>query len=85
MMKEIIYDKELEFLKKLIKQLNIPLSTPTLKHSVLSEVYLGLRHALGLEEQIVVDIDSFFDRSLQPNTILYVTDEFFTNMVISRA
>ena len=70
-------DKNLQFCKRLLEQLHIPVTIYHMHDQVLDDIDMGLRHTLGLETETYrkregESLSSF----IADNVIYYMTDEF---------
>ncbi len=80
--KELSYRRELLFLEKFLEQQKIPYSFYIIGETDIREADLGLRYALGLEEEFKKDLHIFLTQTIKPNTLMYITDEFYCHYIL---
>ena len=75
------YEAELTFFRKLLEQFHLKTHIITKDSASFSDVELGIRQFLGMED----DYEKMFDaigEKVKPSTIYKITDNFLTNYVI---
>lgn len=82
MISEQYYENSILFLEKYLNQLKIPISIFDIKETFASKADMGLHHSLGLDKAFHNDLTIFLEKTLQPNTVYYVTDEFYCHFII---
>lgn len=81
MKQELFFDKELQFLTKFLEHLKIPSGIFKSDEDFVNQADLGLHRALGLEESISNDVEFFVEKTLKPNTLYFVIDEFYCHYI----
>lgn len=82
MMNKTPYQKELQFFINFINHLHVTHHVFSLDDSFVSTTDLELRETLGIIKKAEIDWQTHIRRLIKPNTIMYLTDEFFCQYVI---
>lgn len=81
-MNNLPYNNELQFFLNFITHLHLTHHIFSLKDSIVATADMELRETLGIGPKAELDWQTHIERMIKPNTILYMTDEFFCQYVI---
>lgn len=82
MQQEFSYLHEFEFVKKCLNYHKIAYHTYNLEESAIPIEDLGIRHALGFSLHSLESIKNLFLKSIEPNTLSYLTDELSCHYIV---
>lgn len=77
------YQSELDFAKRILSHFRLKTHIITEENHSISEIDMGLRKLLGMEEQLNLS-KAFISEQIKPNTIYKLSDVFYCNYFILR-